>query len=930
MSTVNSRSGRLSRSYIIRYSLLFLGISVFVFLPFIRYSRSFVNKVDGMPQYIVYLRYMGQYLRLCAKNILHGNLSLPLYDFSIGMGDDIGQIVRFHPLDFLSALVPSACTEQLYAVILLLRFYLAGLAFSLFAFYWNTVPLTGESEPEEIVYPPNVLSGALVYVFSGFMLIRVMNHPIYAAPFIVLPLLLLGAEKVMRRQGSALFVFSVFLGFWSNYYFMYIMAAAPFVYMLVRYFDVVRPLGIRTFSVLFFRMTGLFILGLAMSAMTLLPTMHRYLSSARQSMTSETFNMLIYEDRRRYAAWFLNLITPFKSSGNGTDLNFAVIVLPCLAVLFFCRKKRFRSLRKFLIADLVMLLVPFFGYVLAVFNNENNRWMFLIALCLGMTVVFTADSFASLTRRQVLAVTGAAVLFLAAAACQCVLGGMDVFHAAAAIQLILCTGVLLACSMRKVPVKKVRLAVLGITCISVAVNGYMTYSPGFGAVADDYVPAGKTTGSYDSYWRSKGAALTEQDESFFRVEGYGVKHGRENSAQYSDYNSTSEYNSILNAYMLSAMLSQNHIGQDAVTILKGLDARPVSMNLAHVKYFIARQKDSGSVPYGYGKEPAGAVGKVRVYENECPLAFGYSCGAFITRDSFDALTPLEREMVQLDAVVLPGSDMGGEQLADELREAGLREVKRPSCRPESVRLSLEEEGDGYTWKDGMLSVNKGALIDLEYEKREGCDAYLQLEGLRFDGQSASLWVWGEDYSVKTLIRGSTQVYNIGREDYLFHLGYAEENAAARLSLKFRGGSYELGGASVVYVPMDGYEEKIAALNEDSLLDEHVTDGRAEGRVSLAEPKIMVFSVPAAKGWELRVDGVKTDIITANLMYQGVLLQAGDHEIELTYHTPGLTAGICVAVPALVLWAVLALYEHRRRRAGRRDEEEKTQRRIADA
>ena len=264
LSTVSDRTDRFGRSYILRYTLLFLGISILVFLPFIRAGRSFINKVDGMPQYIVYLRYMGQYLRLCAKQILHGNFSLPLYDFSIGMGDDIGQIVRFHPLDFLSAFVPSRYTEILYDGILLLRFYLSGLTFSIFAFYWNTVPLTGETKARQVVSGVNVLSGALVYVFSGFMLIRVMNHPIYAAPFIVLPLLLLGAEKAMRKQGNALFVFAVFLGFWSNYYFMYIMSAALFIYMLVRYFDVVKPACVRTFLALFVRMVALFALGLWM------------------------------------------------------------------------------------------------------------------------------------------------------------------------------------------------------------------------------------------------------------------------------------------------------------------------------------------------------------------------------------------------------------------------------------------------------------------------------------------------------------------------------------------------------------------------------------------------------------------------------------------------------------------------------------------
>ena len=895
--------------------MLFLGVSFFVFLPFFLSGRSFVNKVDGMPQYVVYLRYMGQYLRLCAGRILRGDFSLPLYDFSIGMGDDIGQIVRFHPLDFLSVFVPSGLTEYLYAFILLLRFYLAGLTFSLFAFYWNRVPLTGEEEPAEIVFSVNVLSGALVYVFCGFMLIRVMNHPIYAAPFIVLPLLLLGAEKVMRRQGCALFVFSVFLGFWSNYYFMYIMSAALFVYMLVRYADVVRPVGIRTFAALSAKMVCLYMLGLAMSMTTLLPTMYRYLASARQKQASETFNMLVYADKRRYAAWFLNLISPYRSSGNGTDLNFAVIVLPCLAVLFTFGWKRYRSLKKFLILDLIMLLVPFFGYVLAVFNNENNRWMFLIAICLAITVVFTADSFADMTKHQMAVTAAAAVLFLAAVLLGTAAGNFDVYNIAAAVELIICTGILIACTLRKASVRTVRAVILVITCVSTVVNGYMTYAPGFGAVAQDYIAAGKTMRRYDQFWRSVGASCIE-DDSFYRVEGYDVKHGRENSAEYSDYNSTSEYNSILNADMLRTMTAQNNIGLDAVTIIKGLDARPVSMNLAHVRYFISRGKDAGIVPFGYSREPVAQSGKAYVYENEYPLSFGYSYFAFITRENYDALDPLSKETVLLDAVVLPGAGDGGSDLADTLRREGLREITEPSRTPEHSEVAIASEGSGYTYTDGVLTAGKQAVVSLEYGKRKGYDAFLQLNGLRIDGQTALLRAAGEGFSTRTLIRGSGQVYNIGREDYLFHLGYAEEDAAAALSLSFQPGTYELSSAEVVYVPMEGYGEQIAALNEEPFLDEQIEDGKITGHVSFTSPRMLVFSVPSAKGWTLTADGEKMDICAVNQMYQGVFLPAGEHTIELTYRTPGLTAGMCIAIPALALWVLLAVFGQRRKRTGR--------------
>ncbi len=915
LSTVKNGTDRMRRSYIIRYSLLFLGISVLVFSPFLLYRRSFVNRVDGMPQYVVYLRYMGQYLRLCIQHILHGDFALPVYDFSIGMGDDIGQIVRFHPLDFLSVFVPSRYTETLYGLILLIRFYLAGLMFSAYAFCWNTVSLRGEEKAGEKISYVNVLSGSLVYVFCGFMLIRVLNHPIYAAPFIVLPMLLLGAEKVMHRRGCALFVFSVFLGFWSNYYFMYIMSAALFVYMLVRYFDVVQPAGIRSFLALFVKTAGLYCLGLGMSMMTLLPTMYRYFSSARQVHSSETHNLLFYSDKRRYIAWFLNLISPYRSSGNGTDLNFAVIVFPCIVVLFALGARRYRTLKKFLILDLVMLLVPFFGFVLAVFNNENNRWMFLIALSLGMTVVFTADRFASLTKRELCAMLISAAVFLVMVVLRTAVGGTDVFHIAAGLQLILCTGTLLICFRRKASVTAVRRVVLLITAVSVVWNGYMTYAPGFGAVVKDYVAAGSVMSRYDRFWRSRGASMIS-DDSFFRVEGFGVKHGRENSSEYSDYNSTSEYNSILNANLLDAMLQINNIGQDAVTILKGLDARPVSMNLAHVRYFIVRKNDLGSIPCGYSDVPVAEKGKVQVYENLIPLAFGCSYDSFITHENFDALDPLQKEMVQLEAAVLPAVSDGENDAAEELRSAGLKEITGPSCTILREDAALPEEGEGFTYRNGEIRTGKKSAIEIHYEKKKGYDTYLVLESLRTDAQAASLTVSGENFSTQTLIRGSNQVYNIGRENYLFHMGYAKEDLDCRAELEFAEGRYDLSSAAVLYVPMDGYEERIEALNEEPLLDEEVADGRVTGHVSFSGPRMLMLSVPASDGWELKVDGVRTELTAVNLMYQGVYLEGGDHEIELVYRTPGQKAGRCIAIPAIAAWIILAALERKRRKGKR--------------
>ncbi len=917
MNCSQRKPGGLDRKYIIRYTILFLGLSFVVFFPFILTGRSLVKKIDGMSQYIVYLRYMGQYLRSAVRGILHGSFSLPSYDFSIGMGDDIGQIVRFHPFDFLSVFVPAAYTEILYEAILILRFYAAGLAFSIFAF--------GRRENMAQI---NVLSGSVVYVFCGFMLIRVVNHPTYAAPFIVLPLLLLGAERMMLGRGCALFIFSVFAGFWSNYYFMYIMSAALLVYVLVRFPEVFEKNRVRCFFSLLWKMCCAYLLGLLMSMMTLLPMLMRYLASARSSQNTEGMSYLLYADKRRYIAWFVNMISPYQSSGNGTDLNFTVTVLPALAVLSGLAWRQYRTLKKLLIACLLVLLIPAAGYVLAFFNRENNRWVFVLAMCCAMSVTLTADCFAQLSRRQKILLLCVSGVFLVLVLGQTILTGMNPYNLAAAAELVICLAVLLSSWVRAGGLKRVRRCVLLITCASTAVNGFMTYMPGYGALTKQYVKAGKTMRIYDKFFRSVGASLIE-DDSFYRIEGFNVKHGRENSSIYSDYNSTSEYNSILNTGMMDAMMSQNNLGLNAITTMRGLDARPVSLNLAYVRYFALKAAQDGCVPYGFSKEPAAADSKVKVYKCENPLAFGYSCRSFITRENYDRLEPLEREMVQLEAVVVQKASGNETDPAKVLKSAGFAEITKPDIEISAADVSLPKTGEGLTCSDGVVHASRRSSMSFSWEERAGYDAYLLLSALEAPGEEANLLLSTRGFVSTVNVRGSEQLYNTGREDYLVHLGYSDSDNVQSASLTFkRAGDYQLAGAKILYVPMEDFNDRIDDLNSSRLENEKVEDGHIEGTVNFDSPGILVLSVPQADGWTLEVDGDtvhpgdydETGILplTANVFYQGIMLPEGSHTISLTYSTPGSAAGAAAAVPAIIVFLVLLFFERRNRLRRRED------------
>ena len=164
------------------------------------------------------------------------------------------------------------------------------------------------------------------------------------------------------------------------------------------------------------------------------------------------------------------------------------------------------------------------------------------------------------------------------------------------------------------------------------------------------------------------------------------------------------------------------------------------------------------------------------------------------------------------------------------------------------------------------------------------------------------------------VRQNNATYSLNRSDYMICLGYDEENGQDEITLTFIGtGNYRLEGAEIWYVPMEGYEEKVAARNQESLQNVAVGKNRVSGTVSLSTDKFMVFSVPWSEGWSVYVDGQERELQKANVMYMGLELEAGDHEIELRYCTPGIRAGAAVTAVSLAVFGTLLVIWIRKKR-----------------
>lgn len=875
------------KKYVLLYSLVFAIFALGCFFLFLKKGKSMIWNQDGGPQYYPYLVYMGQWLRDTFARALRGDFTLRMFDFSIGLGNDVGSVVRTHPLEMLSAFVTPAQAQILYSVIILLRLYLAGLAFSYLSQMFRPLSL-------------NTITGSMIYVFCGFSVIYAVRHLIYGTALIMLPLLIAGAERLLRRGRGWLFALAACIGFVSNYYFMYQATIACGVFILLRLWDLKADgQSVKQILLTILRLAAFYLLGMGMAMFALLPVVASLGASARLSSQSRPANLLAYEGWRHYYQWFLNLITPVRSQKTGTPLNYAVTVLPAIALLLGSRFRKHRVLKGAFVVGTICVLSPLCAYVLSGFSVVSNRWIFCYGLVMGLSFTAFADELTQLTKKRAVLVAGFAGLFV-------VLAIID-YMATRSVYLLFALGELVVCALAIALVNRVGffrkhgpVVLLLVTFLSCAVNTYLCYSGRFGNKLSEYLDRGQ---AYDNVMDSEFALFArigqEEGDAFWRGESDLVTSNKENYSLLLQYAPTSVYNSVLSGPSTYYLMETDNCDLAAIHRIQGLNARAVSDALANVRYYLTTIGGDAHAPYGFVRSERYSTKNNEVFENTKPLAFGYTYDAIARETDLADLNPLEKEQIMLDAAVLSEDD--AEAL---LAGSTLEQAEQPSISVEEVLLPLPETGDNVKrTKDGYKVKKGGGSIRFDRVKKAGCEAIVCFEDFWTDKVSNFATVATENARTEFSMRGPDTIYSLNRKDYYIRLGYDETDGEGVVTLELpERGKYHLGAVKVFYVPMAGFEARIDALGEESLTDVQFDINRVTGRAELTKDGVMAFSIPYSKGWKVYVDGQESKALQVNIGWLGTYLTGGSHEIRLQYTTPGAVPGRWIALLSWVIFA----------------------------
>lgn len=228
---------RVSRKkYFICYTIIFAVLCIFVYGYFWDAGKSFIysqanNDGDGLIQHYTALCYYASYLRDIIKTLLFQHrFVLPEWSFSLGYGSNILTTLHYYvvgdPFSLPAVLVPTRFMPYYYSFMILFRMYCAGLAFSAYSFHM----LKNKRKYNERA----VFAGVIIYVFCLFGMSAGIKHPYFINPMIFFPLLLLGAEKIMKKQSPVLFMVTVAVSACSNFYFFYMLVILTAVYVFVR------------------------------------------------------------------------------------------------------------------------------------------------------------------------------------------------------------------------------------------------------------------------------------------------------------------------------------------------------------------------------------------------------------------------------------------------------------------------------------------------------------------------------------------------------------------------------------------------------------------------------------------------------------------------------------------------------------------------
>lgn len=876
------------KKYYFYYTIIFILLFMICYGRwFLVYKKAFFRTYDGLDQHYLSYIYVGKWIReVCHTIFVNHQFSIPMWDMAIGYGSDIPTSLCAYlsdPLNWTSALVPESYAEYGFAVVLWMKMYLSGIAYSCFAFYKKRDSFS-------------VLAGTIIYTFSATMYIAFVQS-FFVNPMYIFPILMIGVEKIWNQEKPYLYIIALAVSFMNYFYFGYMMSLFVFAYCCLKYGTdkEIRKSGVKALLEMVSKFIVYSLIGIGIAMVVVLPIVPVLTEADRLQLQ---YNIPILYSKSYYAGILSGFVSSFWMESKDCIIGFGAVVLPCVFLLFL-QKKEFLKIKIAFVLLSLGLGIPYVGHILNGFSYPANRWVWAYCFCVAYIVTIMISKFQNLSYARFCVLLVYIVLYFGIVEVFFKVNSLEISF----VELFLFLFCIYSAVSGRVEKKRSELYFIWFIMLSVSIPSYFYFNRNYKNSLKDAVSSGK---AYDLVRNSGGMPLLENLDASQgeRYDEHGMYRVRNASWLYGisgmDFY-ISIYNNKIDQFHnhLAVLTSPWTMGY------AGLDRRAELEALMGVNYYLIPNRQEVHLPYGYDL----FINEMQIQNNTYQLygsnrrnSIVLAYDKAIAKEEYQNLTPYERQQILMQSCVVDRS------IANE-------SVENLTVRDDRIDYTIEVLPD-VVWDGEQIHVNKAnGQIILRLHEVNAAELYLFLEYLDYKHENVSSYSVevqgrydGTDVNgISSRIDGRTNRSHMygGKHNWLLNLGYVRQPVNEIVITFPKAGDYVLNGLSVYSKDRAEIEDGLDRLQRvDQSIQ--VSENRIHVKVALDSDQYLYFAVPYSKGWKAYIGGTEIRLFEANDAFMAVQLEKGEYDIELRYRTPGLLLGAGISLFSLGVLGGLAV------------------------
>jgi uncharacterized membrane protein YfhO len=863
---------------LIFYALAFI-VPIIIALIFFQKLGLYPFSKDGERKSLLMYDYWMQYFPFYVEN--HNNVtSFGSSDWSWNsfLGFNVFAQDAYYTHSFFSIFMYAVGRSAIQAVlhyIAILRFGVASFTFCFFLRYkYNKLNLA-------------TVSFGLLYAFCGYML-AFITQPMWLDMVIILPLVILGLERLIIKGRPVGYCLALFWAIWINYYIavsLCIFLVLYFIWYVISHSDILKSYKVKR-AVKLFAVCSL--LGGALAAFELIPVL--------KALSETSFESNQFPEKSEYINRFTEIFAKLLPASKFTIVwqvpnIFSGIITLLLVPIFFFNDKF--SLRKKItsIAFILILIASFNNNILLRVwhamnypNQLNGRWTFMFSFFLIMLAYEAFVNFKFVKIKGLLG--GLAISLLIVIAAKGNLNTNDEYIVTEKIVkwtiIALCVYTFIFILLKKIRIqrlKNVLIAAVGIVVILEAgINATASFTRKNPNVPDENLvynfPEFDIFSDKDEEMEQFKYLYGAKENDFYRSEinssGLNLNDG-----QVYDYNGIAYYASSLpsDGYNFFKNMGYSVYATDRSIIYNPSFA--VLNSMLNLKY-IADLSNNLNVA---GMEQVYEGGTFRVLENKYYLPVAFK----VSEDLLNWYPDKNKDSIQNQ------NDFVNAAMGEDLN------IYTPILENRLLLSNVDFPIDGGDGKQYYLRKDSSQKVTIEYEfSIEKSGDYIIRHGIKVG-------------MVGIIVNGyNTITREVNDENQVMEIGHFNEGDKVIIHFERDGTDYGLFSLETYLLDESKLAKMHEMFSEHSAKIRYADDTKLEMTLNVDEGGLIYTSVPDNEGWKVKVNGRKVTATDVGGYLLAFRVPAGNNEIELEYHLPGRFAGLTISIFAFLLLVVCML------------------------